>query len=172
MSTLRLSHRCALALVLGLLLAAPSVRAQSDVDQFRAGTLNGIARSHLPAVQEAAADTSKPGLVFTYETFPTKAPVRFQGTTRSIRRETRDFIAGWLHTFRGDTTLAAIFTEEWLFRDGDVDYWLPVQTETAESMRRRVRKGDLVWVYTRWIGARVERGQIHWMFLLSGATSD
>jgi hypothetical protein len=96
-------------------------------------------------------------------TFPTRATLRFEGETRPISPPIAQLIAYWLGML-GEDAGRLQFDEEWLFREGQTNYWLPVQPVTADSMRPVVKKGDIVTVYFRYAGVYKAGGRENWVF--------
>ena len=151
-------------------LLAETARAQT-ASPFRPGRLADIVARHRADVLDGVPPDGLE-LVFAGNTEPTEVEARFAGQARPITASRREFITAWAQSQGQDPRWAEAFTEEWLFRADSGQYWLAVQAITAESMRPVVRAGTPMTLYTRWLGARVERGEPQWIFLLISATSD
>ena len=137
---------------------------------YRAGHLADIV-THYEADMLASAPADGPESVFSSETRPTIVEAQFAGKARPIGEMRRHFIDTWARSYGQDPRWAAAYTEEWLFRADSAEYWLAVQGVTAESMRPMVRTGSPITLYTRWLGARVEKGKVEWVLLLISAES-
>jgi hypothetical protein len=157
-------------LVASCALLTETAQAQT-ANPFRPGRLADIvARHRADMLDDVPADGLE--LVFAGNTEPTEVEAHFAGQARPLSASRHEFITAWAQSQGLDPRWAAAFTEEWLFRADSGQYWLAVQGMTAESMRPVVRAGDPITLYTRWLGARVERGEPQWIFLLISASSD
>ena len=152
------------AFVIASLLCATtqSVSGQSSGDAYRPGTLTSVVDQHRSSVDTITGAAQN--FVISAKTFPTRATLVFAGTVRPIAKSNRELLMNWAKTMKMDTTLAIAFREEWLFREGETEYWLPFQTETAESMRLAVQAGDSVTVWARFFGAVRSGNRTSWVF--------
>jgi hypothetical protein len=152
------------ALVIATLLCATTqlAAAQGSGDGYRPGTLTSVVERHRSSVD--TINGARQNFVISAETFPTRATLIFAGSVRPIADGNRELMMNWAKTMRLDTTLAMAFREEWLFREGKAEYWLPFQTETAESMRLAVQAGDSVTVWARFFGAVRSGNRTSWVF--------
>jgi hypothetical protein len=136
--------------------------AQSGWERYAPGKLTSIIDRH-----RAEIDTSKRNarsFVVSTVGFPTKATLIFAGQTRPIPADHWRLLVMWARGVGIDTTRLAFYREEWLFREDTVEHWLPLQQETAESMRTVVAKGDTVTVWAQWFGAVTRGGRTTWLF--------
>jgi hypothetical protein len=152
------------ALVIAALVCATShlASAQSSWDGYRRGTLTAVVEQHRSSVDTISGAAQN--FVISAKTFPTRATLVFAGTVRPIAGRNRELMLQWAKTMSMDTALAMAFREEWLFREGKAEYWLPFQTETAESMREFVQAGDSVMVWARFFGAVRIGNRTSWVF--------
>jgi hypothetical protein len=71
----------------------------------------------------------------------------------------------WARGFGIDTArIHRDYLEEWLFREGAFQHWLPVQAVTAESMAPVLMKGDSVTLWVQWFGAVTRAKHTTWVF--------
>lgn len=70
----------------------------------------------------------------------------------------------WALGFARDTGLVTAYEEEWKVRAGDLVLWLPVQAETATSMRSFAKKGTRITIWYQWFGAVRRDGVTSWVF--------
>lgn len=161
--------RASLVAIAGLCVLADAAVAQ-NASPYRPGRLGDIVARY-QADLLASAPVDAPESVLTGETEPTIVEATFTGQARPIGEMRRQFIDAWARSHGQDPRWAAAYTEEWSFRADSAEYWLAVQDVTAESMRPLVRAGSPITLYTRWLGARVDRGAIDWIFLLIRAES-
>ena len=77
----------------------------------------------------------------------------------------------WARSVGIDTTRLDSYQEDWLFREGTLELWLPVQAETAASMREDVHSGDSLDVWVQWFGAVRRDNKTMWVFPVMKAES-
>lgn len=139
-----------------------AVSAQSSWDRYQTGTLTAIVERHR-ALTDTIGGAAQKFFIMT-QTFPTRATLIFAGTVRPIAEDDRQLLVRWAKTMRIDTSLVLDYREEWLFREGQAEYWLPFQEETAESMRPVVQKGDSVTVWAQFFGGVKRGSHTSWVF--------
>jgi hypothetical protein len=57
-----------------------------------------------------------------------------------------------------------LYATEFLFTEGSVAYWLPVQKQLIPYFEQELKKGDKVNLYVVWVGGRKESGTIEHVF--------
>lgn len=61
-----------------------------------------------------------------------------------------------------------MFTEEFLFAEDGVEYWLPVQSVLIPHFKREMSKGQSLDLFTAWIGVTfAEPGKRQHIFLVN-----
>jgi hypothetical protein len=126
-------------------------------DRYRPGTLQAIVERVSPGL--GSAD----GYYLAGDSSPTRATLNFVGQVRPIREDVKQLMDRSLLLQRYEGRRPA-YDEEWLFREGQTNYWLPVQAMTAESMREVVKPGDPVTVWVQYWGAILSGGRKTWVF--------
>jgi hypothetical protein len=148
--------------------SAGSEEAEEDAqwESFKPGAIRDIVeeeRAYNARMDQGNAVPDGPVFSLSAWTRPTRATLIFMGKTRPISPQIAELLRSWLGTF-GDDVARFTFDEEWLFREGQTNYWLPVQHDTARSMRPVVKKGDAVTVFFRYAGSYKEGGRESWVF--------
>jgi len=151
-----------LAVLVLLLPPVARVGAQSSWDRYQPRTLASIIAQH----QDLVDTTRRSALSFsvTAQTFPTRTDVVFTGQTRPIPADHRTVLRGWARMMGIDTTRVDDYEEEWEFAEDALILWMPVQAETAASMRSSVRAGAKLTVWAQWFGTATRDGQTNWVF--------
>ena len=163
------------AAVLTTLVASASV-AQSGWDRYQPGTLAALIRASDSTVRGALSDTSirrsvgdgdKPSEHFVGYDSPTLATVIYTGESRLIDPIRRDLIARWGTSFRRDSTIVQDFHREYLFKEGEEGYWLPVQDAVASFFPKELRRGQRAHLYVMLLGGYYSHETITWAFIVN-----
>src|SRR5262245_48894292 len=160
-----MKRQLSISLCLALLtLTTVSANAQDDWGKYEPRTLNQIIEEHSKAAVDEKAQIH---LLFSAELFPSRVKVTYTGEVRKISATRKQFIADWAKTRQLSKDLVALFDEELLFKEGKVEYWLPVQQQVIPYFQKELKVGDSVELYLIWIGARRELGVTDWIFLVN-----
>jgi len=73
--------------------------------------------------------------------FPTRAVVTYTGDSRPIDSIRREIIRRWALSFLRDSSIAGLYSREYLFKEGDTAFWLPVQDKVASFFPRELQHG-------------------------------
>lgn len=124
--------------------------------RYQPGTLREVEREFTP---------SKPGGVGTTATgLPIKVTVIYGGQSRSMSEANRDAIAN----FAGPKqNIIDLFTQEFLFIENGVEYWLPLQKQMIPFVDQELAKGDRVQLLTLWVGYSHPQDKIHHTFVVN-----
>lgn len=159
-------------LLAAILLATPSLplSAQSGWDRYAPGSLDAIIQRHIASIDTSRGDV--PSFVVSHQTLPTRATLIFEGGRRPIPPDDLRVLVMWARGFGIDTArIYRDYLEEWLFREGAIQHWLPVQAVTAESMTPVLMKGDSVTLWVQWFGAITRAKRTTWVFPVMRAQS-
>jgi len=143
------------------LLAAAVSPAGSDWDRY-------VPRKIVDVIDANAELVSRGGDYFyTASDFATKATVLYLGKTRTIPPQRADFLARYLGKMRGHPEWVDLYKREILCREGDAEYWLPIQDSVLEYFRKEVAAGTQVYVLATWAGAISVDDSTDWVFLVN-----
>ena len=143
-----------------MLLAAVSVNAQEDWDKYKPRTLDEIINQHSKDAPSAK------GFLFTGDLFPSRVKVLYTAQQRPLNKERKHFISQFFKSVNR-LELAELFTSEFLFKEGSVQYWLPVQEQLIEHFKRELKNGDKTVLFVNWIGAYNSNGKVDWIFIVN-----
>jgi hypothetical protein len=153
-----------------LIMARPTpAEAQGSWDRYAPGSLTAIIQRHIASIDTTSG--AVPSFIVSAQTFPTRATLIFGGKTRPIPDDDRRVLVMWARGAQIDTTRVYEYREEWLFLEGSAEHWLPVQEETAESMKGAIAAGDSVTVWAQWFGAVTRSKVTTWVFPVMKAES-
>ena len=105
--------------------------------------------------------------VFRGTTLPSAVQLTYTSELRPLSAERKKFIETWARSYYRNTGYANLYTAEYLFKEGNDDYWLPVQKGVARYFDEELKKGDPVDLYLISPGGlRVDKGKTIWIFLV------
>jgi len=82
-----------------------------------------------------------------------KAEVTFTGKSRPISGPNRGFLSDWVGFFGRPKEYAAAYEREFLYKEGDDEYWLPTQEPVTKYFDKELKPGDKMTIYLISIGA-------------------
>jgi hypothetical protein len=163
----RFGARCVFLCFALLLVARTSAaRAQSSWDRYKPGTLASIMAAHDSTIR-AGWDGRKPSEHFSGDNYPTIATAIYLGQSRPIDQNRLTIIRIWGKSFMRDTSIANDFHREYLFQEGKLRIWLPVQDTVASFFPRELRVGQPVKLFVSWLGAYYEGREVTWAFIVN-----
>jgi hypothetical protein len=112
-------------------------------------------------------DSKGGSIVLSRDTFPSQVKVMYTGSSRKVSDPKKEVIAAWLKTYGKPSEYLNLFEMEYLFREGSIEYWLPVQKQVASYFEKELQKRDKVNLYVVWVGARKESGVVEHVFLIN-----
>lgn len=124
-----------------------------DYSQYQPGRLAEIVET------ERAAAGTVTGYVITGDTRPTRVRVEYLGRSRRLSDERLAVWENFLKSRRMNEGLVNLLEKEWTFREGDQEYWLPVQQQVAAFFEKELKTGDSVDLFVSYIGGLSENGQ-------------
>lgn len=159
-------------LVAGLCLMSPlSVQAQSSWDAYRPGSIRQVVALQDSSIR-ATPRNELPTWITPGNQFPTRAVMTYTGESRPIDRTRRQIIRLWALSFRRDSSIPELFSREFRFKEGQREFWLPVQDSVATYFPRELQPGRAVTVYVTWLGAYYAGGDITWAFVVNEFDAD
>jgi hypothetical protein len=137
---------------------------QDGWGNYQPRTLNQIIKQHAGLV---IFERPPAQLIFNGDPLPSKVKVTYTAKVRKITPTRKAFILDWCKSQRLSEESGAVFEEELLFKEGDVEYWLPVQKQVIPHFKEELKPGEEVKLYVIWIGGRQESGVPDWVFLVN-----
>jgi hypothetical protein len=99
-----------------------------------------------------AESSEKADIIISANPFPSKTTVIYMGKSRPISEDTKNFIGLWVQTRNVSPENANLLVEEFLFREKDREYWIPVITRVSPVFKRDLKEGDELIVYYFFLG--------------------
>ncbi|MGI9036599.1 MAG: hypothetical protein ACR2GD_11245 [Pyrinomonadaceae bacterium] len=104
-------------------------------------------------VEEHSGEASqKADLIISAKPFPSKTKVVFTGKSRPVGKRTKDFIKLWTQTRNVPASNADMLAEEFLFREQDKEYWIPVIKTLVPFFGKELKEGDEIVIYYFFLG--------------------
>jgi hypothetical protein len=82
-----------------------------------------------------------------------KVEVTFTGKSRPILQSRKDFINTWAGVFGQPKDYASRYEQEYLYKEGEDEYWLATQTPVTKYFDKELKPGDKMTLYLISIGA-------------------
>lgn len=82
-----------------------------------------------------------------------KIKVTFTGKSRPITDEHRTFISIWAGMLGQPEDYADLYEREFLYKEGDDEYWLPTQEPITKYFDKELKAGEEMTIYIIRIGA-------------------
>jgi len=102
-----------------------------------------------------------------------KVAVVFTGKSRPITEARKTFIGEWFGMLRSDQKeLAGLYDREYLYKEGDAEYWLPTSKPITKYFDKELKSGDKMDLYLISIGAYRSDGGIDCVLLVDCSFAD
>ena len=96
----------------------------------------------------------------------TKAEVTFTGESRPITEARKNFIKWWAGTFNYPKDYPDLYAREYLYKEGDDEYWLPTETAVTKYFDKELHPKDKMILYLISIGAYRNQEKIDCVLLV------
>ncbi len=77
----------------------------------------------------------------------------YTGEKRSIPKDREKMVRAWLGLIGQPVDVGDLFLTEMKFLEDGKEHWLPVQKPLITYFESEMRPGEMVWLYTVWVGA-------------------
>lgn len=171
-------HRALCGAVLTIAVASvPGVAlAQSTWDRYQPGTLAAVIHDADSSIRSAKREVDstmhgsmadKPSEHFLATQYPTLAALVYTGKSQPIDPIRRSLISAWGRSFMRDSTMAEDFHREYLFQEGKLMLWLPVQDKVASFFPKEIHAGQQVNLYVMLLAGYYDAGKMTWGFIVN-----
>lgn len=135
-----------------------------DYSKYKPRTLSELAELN-PAPPDVAS--AKKVAIVSGDWFSSQVRLKYTGTSRAISLEHREILSNWQTSFRVPAETAAMFQKEFLFKECDREYWLPVQQQVTAFFPKELKEGDMVTLYLIFAGGLRISGKTDYLFLVN-----
>jgi hypothetical protein len=137
---------------------------QSDFpyDKYTSRTLAEIIglSSNFPKSDSNGKPIPMPDLFFSADFLHSRVRVRFMNKSRTMPTDTKDLLESWRKSYGLDTKLIGRFETEYLFKECNSEYWIPVQSPVAAYFPKELKEGEMVTLYLiRSVGKKAADGK-------------
>lgn len=126
--------------------AAPAAAQGFPYDIFKPRTLKEVTSITTKAVRPD--DT----WFFATTLLESKMLVTFTGQSRPMLAARKEFVSSWAGVFGHPKDYADRYETEYLYKEGDDEYWLGTQTPVAKYFPKELKPGDKMTLYVISIG--------------------
>ena len=162
---MRLCSASVVAVVAILLVTGgPVAQAQSTWDRYQPRELREIIEAHAGEFDDNLARVDST-IAVSADDFPSRAWLEYTGLERPFAPDRKSVFRRWLRSMGRDTSRAALYEIEWLFREGEREFWLPMPNEVLSWGRENVQPGERVEVFVLWLGVVTVGGKADWLFI-------
>ncbi len=144
-----MKHLIQIALLIGAL--SISAYAQSDWHTYPMRSIAEIVQAHSGEVSK------KSDLIVSADPFPSKTVVTYTGTHRPAGEYSKYFINLWVQTRNVSPENANMLVEEYLFKEKDKEYWVPVVKPLTPFFDKELKAGDEITIYYFFLGGYNEK---------------
>lgn len=89
--------------------------------------------------------------------FYSKARLQYVGTPRPISPTHQSLIKTWSKLQRVDKKFTSLYENEYLFKEGETEYWIPVQKPGSDRIEADLRSGEMVTLFVIYVGGQKEK---------------
>ena len=149
------------AITISALLGATALAQGFPWDIFKPRTLKEVISITTKAVRP---DDS---MFLAQNQLESKVEVVFTGKSRPITQARKTFIGMWFGMLRSDQKeMAELYEREYLYKEGETEYWLPTQGPITKYFDKELKSGDEMYLYLISIGAYRSEGDIDCVLLV------
>ncbi|HVF45305.1 MAG TPA: hypothetical protein VM936_19925 [Pyrinomonadaceae bacterium] len=139
---------CAAVILLALSAAAS---AQSDWDTYPARSIADLISAH------SGEGLPKADIAVSANPFPSKTVITYTGRHRPLGEYKKSFIRLWVETRDVPAGNADMLAEEYLFKEGGKEYWLPVHRQLVPFFDKELKPGDEITAFFFFLGGYDEK---------------
>jgi len=155
--------------IVGLVLtlgSGTSVVAQSSWCRYKPGRLHDIIDEERTTLNDTLPPDHRNWVVNTAFR-GAKAPVVYLGQSRRLAGLDSSFLDGYFHRVLPDSAFRALFHNQARFVDGLDTLWLAIQDSLLPALVAEAQPGELVTLFTSYLGARQEGRSTFWVFVIN-----
>ena len=112
-------------------------------------------------------EASKKAALISGDWLYSQVRLRYVGTSRPIGPQRKEILGNWKTSFQIPTEIVNLFEKEFLFKECNKEFWLPVQTKVSSYFTKELKEGDMVTVYLFLAGGLKVDGKWGLLFLVN-----
>ena len=158
------------ALVLIFCSAAFSQK-DNELNKYKFRTLSEITRLN----REATDDILRKSKLeerqdfISFDLYYSRVRGKFIGSSRPISSDHKDLIKTWGKLQNVDQKITSLYEYEFLFKECDKEYWIPLQKKVSETIVKKAKANDMITLFVVHVGGRkaAMSKEYDWLFLLT-----
>jgi hypothetical protein len=95
-----------------------------------------------------------------------KVAIQLAGARRPISDTHRNLMNWWFKLQSADKKFLDLYQNEILFKEGNVEYWIPCQDKTADLIVANFKTGDTINLLVMYIGAHRDKNEKNYSSLI------
>lgn len=135
-------------------------------ENYQLRTLQSIVEMHRDDIENL--NSKKKAVLLTGDSFQSQVELVYLGESRPLPARKGVLLGFWRKMLKEEAPPPDVFSTEFLFREGNEERWIAVQTPLVDVLPKEVRKGQSVNAYVIWIGAIKDGKHWEWMFAMNG----
>lgn len=136
------------ALAISALLSATALAQGFPWEIFKPRTIKEVISITTKAVRPGDA------MFLAQDQLESRVDVIFTGKSRAIGQARKTFIEAWFGMLRsGQKGLAELYDREYLYKEGETEYWLPTSRSITKYFEQELKPGDKMDLYLISTGA-------------------
>lgn len=109
----------------------------------------------------------KKGILIHAKPFYWAIRVKYTGKSRAISSEKMDLFKLWQESLGVDAKVLTLLENEYLFKECDKEFWIPVQKQVAGYFPKELKEGDIITLYLIAVGGVKIKDEWDFVFLTS-----
>jgi len=151
-------------LLVVLFLTTNTILAQDfDYDRYKPRTLAELIDLNNPKLTDGA----KKQFVISGDWFHSQVRLKYVGTSRLLSAERKELLNNWQKSFNIKPETANLFEKEFLFKECEKEYWLPVQKQVASYFPKELKEGEMITLYLFFGGGVKTNEKADYLFLVN-----
>jgi len=156
--------------VLASMLLIPLLHFSADAQAFPWEDFTRRSLKEIVKIDEREINASdrKPRMIAHADKLLSVVRVKYLGKSRPISTAKQDFLRKyWVPLFAAESVAyAELYENDFLFAEGDVEYWLPVQKKVSSYFPKELTPGDEIDIYLVRAGGICKKRECDWAFLI------
>lgn len=131
--------------------------------EYKTRTLGELVEMNSDVKKVDYAD--KKGVLINSKPFYSAIRVEFTGKSRPISSEKMNLFKMWQESLGVNANVLTLLKDEYLFKECDKDYWIPVQKQVAAFFPKELKSGDKITLYLMAVGGVKPKDMWEFVFL-------
>jgi hypothetical protein len=136
-------------------------------DVYKPRTLSEIIviNSNLKSVDVTIGKKDTPQIALNADFLHSQARLKFLNKSRPVAPDRKELLKIWQKTFAIDEKIVGLYENEYLFKECDTEYWIPVQKQVAAYFPKELKEDDMISLFFMRIGGQKLKTTNNWDWL-------